>query len=183
MPVLPNFAIQSQGNAGNLCWACVGMGIATFYDTLSGQSPRWEQLCQYVMAVFDAHDGTSPASLLCCDPGRLTQPMCNQPFWLPDALAVTKNQANVVDAPLDFVEVKKQIDLQCPVGIEIETSVGFHVIVISGYDEADGQKVLVADPAPDALGNSLIDYNELLNDYRHAGGQWTQSYLSVPTQP
>jgi papain like cysteine protease AvrRpt2 len=182
MPVLPNLAVPSQGKAGNLCWACVGFGIASYYDRLSNQLPRWSEVCNYVVDVFSAHDGTSPSELRCCEDDRLTGPDCNQPFWLPDALVVTKNQGTFLSRPLDFKEVKAQIDLQRPIGVEVETSVGNHVIVIFGYDDTDGPKVLVADPAPDVAGNALLMYDELMNDYRHSGGRWTQSYLSIPIQ-
>lgn len=182
MPVLPKFAIQSQGKAGNLCWACVGLGIASFYDQLSGQPLRWGELCKYVVAVLSSHYGTSPSELRCCGGDRLTEPGCNRPLWLPDALGVTKNQGDFVDGPLDYNRVKEQIDLSRPIGVAVETSVAIHVLVIFGYDDAAGQKIVVADPAPDAPGNALLMYDELLNNYRHTGGQWKQSYLTVPTQ-
>jgi hypothetical protein len=181
MPVLANFAIQCQGKAGNLCWACVGLGIASFCDQLSNQPLRWGALCDYVMAVLSSHYGTPPSALRCCDDDRLTKSVCNRTFWLPDALALANNQGSVIDGALEFEAVKAQIDLNRPIGVEIATSIGNHVIVIFGYDETDGQRVMVADPAPDAYGSNLLLYDELLHDYRQSGGQWNQSYLTVAT--
>jgi len=102
-------------------------------------------------------------------------------LWLPDALGVTKNQGDFVDGPLKYPRVKEQIDFKRPIGVAVETSVGIHVIVIFGYDDAPGQRIVVADPAPDAPGSAHLTYDELLNDYRH-GGKWKQSYLTVPTK-
>jgi hypothetical protein len=182
VPVLSNFVVPSQKKAGNLCWACVGVGVASFYDQLSNAPPRWTQLCQFVMDVFGEHDGTPPEELRCCQDDRLNGPDCNQPFWLPDALGVAKNQGSFLDRPMDYADVKTQIDLLRPIGVEVETSFGNHVVAIFGYDDSDGQKLVVGDPAPDAPGNALMKYDDLLNDYRHAGGRWIQSYLTVPTR-
>lgn len=133
------------------------------------------------MAVFSSHDGSPPDTLRCCDDRRILGPECNQPFWLPDALGVTGNQGSVIDDHLSYGDVKAQIDLRRPIGVEIQSTVGGHVIVIYGYDEADGQKVVVADPSPDANTSALLLYDELLTDYKHSGGQWSQTYLTVPT--
>ncbi len=184
MPVLQNFSIGTQGKAGNLCWAVVGIGIATYFDTLAGESARWSQLCQFVTDVFSAHDGTSPDDLRCCEGQRILGADCNQTFWLPDALDITKNHGSVTDGSITFDQIKNEINNnRCPVGVEIEFPSGNnHVIAVFGYDETRGQRVVVGDPAPDASTNALVLYDELKNDYRQSGGQWRQTYRTVPTQ-
>jgi hypothetical protein len=169
MPTLENFSIGTQGKAGNLCWAAVGLGIASYYDRLAGSTARWTQLCEFVVAVFSSHDGTSPESLRCCEGQRILGPDCNQPFDIPDALEVTRNRGSVLKNPLKYEQLKAEIDMKRPIGVEIQSDSGNHFIVVFGYDETNGQKVVVGDPAPDAPTSALLLYDELLRDYRHSG--------------
>lgn len=180
MPVLEKFDIMSQGAAGNLCWACVGLGVVSYYDRLAGKTPRWSKLCEYVMVVFDSLFGIPPSSTRCCDDHRLLDPDCNQPRFLPDALGVSKNQGEIRTDPLSYQEIQAEINAKRPVGVEIESSVGSHVVVIYGYDNSDGRKVMVGDPAPDAPSGALVSYDELCVGYRHSDGNWKQSYLTTP---
>jgi hypothetical protein len=182
MPTLENFSIGTQGKAGNLCWAAVGLGIASYYDRLAGSTARWTQLCEFVVAVFSSHDGTSPEDLRCCEGQRILGPDCNQPFDIPDALEVTRNRGSVLKNPLKYEQLKAEIDMKRPIGVEIQSDSGNHFIVVFGYDETNGQKVVVGDPAPDAPTSALLLYDELLRDYRHSGGQWIQTYCTVATQ-
>ncbi len=177
MPVLDNFNLQSQGASGNLCWACVGWSVASYYDRLAGGPLRWSQLCQYVMAVLAA-GGLEPAN--CCGDNRLLDSDCNQPGFVPDALNVSNNRGKMSNDPLSFQEVQTEINGERPVGVDIETLVGSHAVVIYGYDDTDGQRVMVGDPAPDGPIGTLVSYDELCTDYRHAGGTWKQSYLTTP---
>jgi hypothetical protein len=179
MPVLDNFRINTQGDAGNLCWAAVGLGIVSYYDLLAGGSPRWSQLCEFVTDVLSAHDGTSPDDLRCCEGQQILEPDCNQPFWLPDALEVSKNRGKVLNFPLKYDQLKAEIDLKRPIGVEIQSADGNHVIVVFGYDETNGKKVMVGDPAPDAPTSALLLYDELVSDYRHSGGHWLETYFTV----
>jgi Papain-like cysteine protease AvrRpt2 len=179
VPILDNFSIGTQGNSGNLCWAAVGLGIASYYDRLSNSQPRWTTLCDFVNTIFNKHDGTPIEDLRCCEDQRILQSDCNQPFDLPDALDVTGNHGDSPSAPLKFSQIKGQIDLKCPIGVEILTSAGNHFIVLFGYDDTDGQRVMVGDPAPDASLSSFMLYDEVVNNYRQAGGRWTQTYCTV----
>ncbi len=179
MPVLEKFDIMSQGAAGNLCWACVGLSVASYYDRVAGQVPRWSKLCEYVMAVFDSNDKIPPELSRCCDGNRLLDPDCNQPRFLPDALHVSKNKGDIRNKPLSYGEIQAEIDGKRPVGVEIESSVGSHAVVIYGYDNSDGQRVMVGDPAPDAAIGALVSYDELCTSYRHSDGSWKRSYLTV----
>jgi hypothetical protein len=181
MPVLNNFKIVSQGAAGNLCWACVGLGVASYYDQKAGLPPRWSRICEYVMEVFKGNDGIPPESSRCCDGQRLLDPDCNQPRFLPDAFRVSRNRGNTRDGALSFQEIQTEIDAGQPIGVEIVSSAGSHVIAIYGYDNSDGQKVMVGDPAPDGPIGVLVSYDELCTNYRHAGGTWEQSYLTFPS--
>jgi hypothetical protein len=176
MPVLDNFKVQSQGAAGNLCWLCVGLSIASHYDRLAGVSLRWSKLCEYLGAVL-ASSGQGRTD--CCSGQRLLDPDCNQPGFVPDALHVSQNRGEIRSDPLTFKEVQTEINGKRPVGVDIETLVGSHAVVIYGYDLENGQRVMVGDPAPDAPDGLLIPYDELCMDYRHAGGKWKQSYLTV----
>jgi hypothetical protein len=182
MPILENFSVGTQGKAGNLCWAVVGLGVASYYDQLAGSAARWTQLCEFVVAVFSSHDGTSPDDLGCCEGQRVLGPDCNQPFDLPDALEVTKNRGRVLNSPLEYDQLKTEIDMKRPIGIEIQSDSGNHFVVVFGYDETNGQRVAVGDPAPDAPTNALILYDELVKDYRQSGGQWIQTYCTVATR-
>jgi Peptidase_C39 like family len=181
MPVLDKFHMVSQGAAGNLCWACVGWSVATYYDGRAGVSPRWNKLCEYVMKVADTIDETPPESTRCCDGERLLDPDCNQPRFLPDAFRVSKNRGSTHERVLTFQEIKTEIDAGRPIGAEINSSsAGSHVIAIYGYDDSESQKVMVGDPAPDAPDGALVLYDELCSGYRHTDATWNQSYLTVP---
>jgi hypothetical protein len=178
MPVLDNFDMMTQGDAGNLCWAAAGLSIASYFDRLTGIPARWPRLCDYVMAVFNLNDGIPPNSIRCCDGNNLLEPTCNQPRWLPDALAVSKNAGNFVSNSVSYDDIRSEIDARRPIGVDIESSTGSHVIVILGYDDADNQRLMVGDPAPDAPSNALIAYDELCTNYRHLGGIWNQTYFT-----
>lgn len=179
MSVLENFSIGTQGNADNLCWAAVGLGIASYYDRLAGAPARWSQICEFVVAVFSSRDGTPPDELRCCEGQRILGSACNKPVWLPEALDVSENLGNFLESPLKYEQLKAQIDQNHPIGVEIQTDAVNHAIVVFGYDETNGQKVMVGDPAPDAPTSALLLYDELVNDYRHSGGQWLQTYFTV----
>lgn len=182
MPVLDNFSIGTQGNAGNLCWAAVGQGIASYYDQRVGSALRWASLCTFANAVLSQHFGTPPEELNCCENQRILDPDCDEPLDFRDALDVMENRGNSQNLPLSFKQIKGQIDLFCPVGVEIQTPVGNHIIVLFGYDEANGQRVMVGDPAPDASLNTLVLYDELVSNYRQAGGKWIRSCCTVPNR-
>ncbi|HTT32499.1 MAG TPA: papain-like cysteine protease family protein [Methylomirabilota bacterium] len=179
MPVLDNFSIGTQGDAGNLCWAAVGQGIAKYYDQLTGSTVRWGSMCEFVDAVLSQHFGTSPDELQCCEDQRILGPDCNELLDFRDALDVTGNTGTFQNLPLKFDQIKTQIDAKCPIGVEIQTSGNNHIIVLFGYDETNGEKVMVGDPAPDASLSSLVPYDDLVNNYRGAGGKWTQTYCTV----
>lgn len=179
MPVLDNFKVQSQGLAGNLCWICVSLSIASYYDRLAGLPLRWSKICEYLTAVVAA-GGDGPTD--CCAGNRLLDPDCNQPGVVPDALHVSRNRGEIRSNRLTFEEVQVEINGKRPVGVDIETLVGSHAVVIYGYDIENGRRVMVGDPAPDAPDGLLIPYDELCSDYRHAGGRWKQSYLTVATE-
>lgn len=179
MPVLDNFSIDSQGDAGNLCWAAVGHGIATYYDKLTGSAIRWPSICEFVDAVLSQHFRTPPDEFECCEDQRILEPDCDQPLDFRDALDVIGNQGNCQDVPLSFRQVMDQIDAKCPIGVEIQTSAGNHIIVLFGYDGTNGQTVVVGDPAADAPLNAPVPYDELVNNYRKAGGKWIQTYCTA----
>jgi len=177
--VLDNFSIRTQGEAGNLCWAAVGQGIATYFDHQAKSAVRWASLCAFAEAVLGQHFGTPPEELRCCEDQRILDPDCDQLLDFRDALDVMGNRGNALNLPAGFDRVKAEIDLNCPIGVEIQSSAGNHIIALFGYDETNGQRVMVADPAPGAFLNSLVLYEELVNNYRQAGGKWARTYCTV----
>ena len=176
MPVLDNFKLQSQGAAGNLCWLCVGLSVASYYDRLAGAQLRWSKLCDYVVAALAA---TSNSPTDCCSGRRLLDPDCNRPGFVPEAFDVSRNRGEVKRDPLSFAEIQSEINSKRPIGVEIETLIGSHAVIIYGFDDSNGEKVMIGDPAPDAPDGLLISYDELCQNYRQSGGQWKQTYLTV----
>lgn len=178
MPVLTNFRIETQGDAENLCWAAVGQGIAAYYDQLAGAAIRWSSICEFVDEALSQHFGTPPEALNCCEDQRILEPDCDQLLDFRDALKVTGNGEDFVKSPLSFDQIKGQIDLKRPIGAEMQTSAGNHIIVLFGYDETNGQSVVVGDPAIDAPLNAPVPYDELVSNYRKAGGKWIQTHCT-----
>lgn len=155
------FNIQQQ-NGRDWCWAAVSSSISLFYDPGS----KWSQ-CRIAGAVFRTND--------CC-PGGTGSP-CDDVARLDTGLRTTGNLTNMIEAPLNFNAIEREINANRVIGVRIQWRAGGgHFVVIHGYEikEMEQRWLFVADPR---RGNILIKLWDLSNSYDHQGA-WSDSYLT-----
>jgi len=145
------------------CWASVAECIAdAYHDEPAGQ-------CQIASTVLKRQ---------CCSGGIDKE--CN--VQLPLSVALRSNfvryRARLDDkgAPFDFPFVKLHIDGHKPLPAHISYPSGGHYVVITGYrEEPGGRLVFVRDPANADNVLSAVDFKQFLNAYKGAG-KWDGSY-------
>jgi Papain-like cysteine protease AvrRpt2 len=151
------FVVQHQ-NQTNWCWAAVTASIAAYY-----RNQGWPQ-CRVV------NDRLGQA--VCCQDGSST--ICNQPWYLDQALKRVGNLANYVASPLAMSQIRNEVDAGRPIGVRIGwMNGGGHFITVRGY--SDQGLVDVQDPW---FGGSTLDYISFKSRY-HGFGKWTHSYMSA----
>jgi len=176
--------IQAQ-ECTEWCWAAVVSSIASFV----GLSPAPKQ-CEIVdREAFSPHD-PSPG---CCSPANSCKgnpgSACNRNSSVGRALAdygLTETPAGQVPSPSSFASIAQQVDLCCPVVIQLVDSANpaiAHVMVVIGYSGND--TLFVADPADGSSGHTY-SYSELLNPAAGPIGvsAWrlTKLFITVPGQ-
>jgi hypothetical protein len=141
------------------CWAAVSVAIDHYFDPTSGWTQRG--VAREVLGVPN-----------CCGVPEI----CDQAAPLQDALNIVENFQDDFVSPLEFAQIREQIDQGYPVCARIEWVGGSgHFVVISGYREtAHGQFVIVKDPL---YPNSTLRYDSFRFGYRFGSGKWTDSYL------
>jgi hypothetical protein len=150
------------------CWASVAECIAdAYHDGPAGQ-------CQIASAVLS----TPAAPRQCCPEGVNNN--CNVQQLLSSALTVKNNfvsfRADLSGQPFSFPFVKSHIDHQKPLPAHISYPDTGHYVVIIGYREEPGAKlVFVRDPANADHVWSAVDFTQFLNAYKFAG-KWDGSY-------
>jgi Papain-like cysteine protease AvrRpt2 len=148
--------MQSQ-QMSNWCWAAVAASVDAYYDPQSAKSQ-----CTIAAAVI----GTA-----CCPPNG----NCDKTERLDDALRKVPLRFEV-RKPLQFADIKKQIDFGTPVCVRIGWPDGTgHFAAIDGYGQSPDRRyvVHVVDPYyPDGT----WDLDEFTTAYQGAG-QWTATFL------
>jgi hypothetical protein len=101
---------------------------------------------------------------------------CNQDWYLEQGLTCVSHLAGAVTAgPLQYPNIKNEIDNNHPVGVRI----GWygddgHFVCLTGYDDSSGtQFVNVDDPY---YGPSTYEYNAFCTAYQSGSGGWTHTY-------
>jgi len=151
------FDLQQQRQE-QWCWAAVAVSISVHYDGTN--------LSQCELAKTVLNDNT------CCQ----SEPSCNQQAPLSTALQATGNLANGPVAPLDFADVKNEIDQVRLVCCRMEKETG-HFLVLSGYREDLSEEwVDVQDPWGDTFAS--MAYAKFLN--QHERGPCTHAYFTEP---
>lgn len=145
----------------NWCWCAITVGVSSFYDPTFGLSQ-----CQTAARVLSIADA-------CSDPEN---ERVNRMFDLDKSLAVFGRFNQIVNGPLSFSLVMREIDAQRPVGVRIlflDSGKG-HFTVIRGYRREPQQMLLIDDPLYDEF---EITYKNFLTDYQ-GNGRWKQTYLT-----
>jgi hypothetical protein len=153
----------AQQTQTNWCWAAVTAGVASFYAGGTSMDQ-----CAIVNTALNV---PTPG---CCQDGSSST--CNVPFFLEDALQQLDHLAgDPVDGPSTFDQVVAQIDAQQPLCARIDlSSGGGHFVALAGYS-ADGQYVLVLDPASGSA--TWVVIGDLTTKYQ-GSGRWTISYFT-----
>src|SRR5262249_53309893 len=153
------------------CWAAVSASVDRYFSPKS----HWTQ-CQIAKAVAELGKLQDvPPNTNCCADGEA----CNVPASLSDALTVVGRFKAAVPRPLEFDEIKSELDSLGPVGAKVDWAAGgAHFVLIVGYGTAqsDQNVVTIADPW---FGVHTIYYEDFLTAYQfwtEGGGQWTASY-------
>src|SRR6266567_5937703 len=111
------FVVQHQ-NQTNWCWAAVTASIAAYY-----RNQGWSQC-----GVVNDRLG----QVMCCQDG--SSAICNQPWYLDQALSRVGHLANYISAPLSMQQIQSEIDAGRVIGVRIGwMNGGGHFITIRGY--------------------------------------------------
>jgi hypothetical protein len=159
---LEDFEMERQQRS-NWCWAAVSVSIARFFEEDSERKQ-----CGIAGAL---------RGLPCCQ--EFSRP-CNRPDSLRRALVEVGRLDSMLEHPVKFDAIQKQIDEQLPVCVRFEWQGGpfrsfGHFAAIRGYDvSAKGPVVIVDDPF---YGRSRRLYKTILNAYQLSRGKWTHTYL------
>jgi papain like cysteine protease AvrRpt2 len=152
-----SFDLQAQ-RQDQWCWAAVAVSVSIHYDLTTLTQ------CRLASAVLNLPT--------CCQ----DETSCNQQAALSDALRETHNLAEGPIAPLEFGDVRDEIERDRLVCCRIERDGQGHFVVLSGYkqDLAD-EWVDVQDPFGDVT--ATYRYNDFLTRYQTTG-RCTHAYLT-----
>ena len=162
-----DFAMQHQKQT-EWCWAATSVSVSAYYDPRTS----WTQC-----SMANAEKGLTT----CCDDG--SGDACNAPNRLDLPLA----RAGVLDhkqtGPLDYDDVRREIDAGRPLACRIGWSCGGgHFAVIDGYRSSGGEWVSIDDPWYSACD---VEVSTLVEGTYQGRGTWTHTYFtrSRPVRP
>jgi peptidase C39-like protein len=146
------------------CWCAVAVGVDAYYRKAA-------PMAQCRAAGLVLHNANA-----CLE---RESDAVNCMVALDDALSKFGNFAGAA-GPVDFKQVKVEIDAGRPVGVRIEFTdfaVG-HFLVIRGYSEP-GRMLVIDDPyEKDGAGDvQTIPYSTLVSGYK-SGSIWTDTYFT-----
>ena len=158
------FQIEKQ-REDKWCWAAVSVSVDHYFSPGSASSQ-----CRVARDVLGI-------AQCCSNPDD-----CNTPARLQAGLSVVGRLKAILLRPLQFNEIRREIDALRPVCVRIAwNGGGGHFVVISGYrlSASGAQLVEVADPL---FPSSTVLYDVLISAYQNAqeplgGGQWTATFL------
>jgi hypothetical protein len=151
------FIMQRQEQT-QWCWAATSISVSRYFNS----SSRWTQ-CTMVNQSFNMTD--------CCVNG--SSPGCNQPWFLDEALRISRNFHDIEPRRAGLPETTAEIDADRPLCLRIGWNTGGgHFVAIYGYS---GTMINIGDPW---WGNSAIDFNNFPEQYQ-TGGNWTHTYWVV----
>jgi hypothetical protein len=147
------------------CWSAVSVSVDHYFSPES----EWTQ-CKVAKAVQHNSD-------CCSEPND-----CNEGAALSTALHTVKRFKKLQNGPLEFEQIKDEIDGGHPVCCRIAWRAGgAHFVILWGYRELNSgvQQVEVADPF---FADSIVSYDQFVTAYgsidQPGGGEWTHTYLT-----
>lgn len=143
------------------CWCAVTVGVSRFFDSTFALTQ-----CQTAAQVLPIADA-------CIRP---TDADVNRMFDLQLALSTFGHVGRVLDEPLSFEDVEREIQAQRPVGAQIlfQDSGRMHFTIIRGCRKVDGDRILVIDDPQ--FDESESSYERFKNFYK-GDGEWQRSYI------
>jgi hypothetical protein len=145
---------------GNWCWAAVSASVDRYFDPQKAASQ-----CTIACKVLNVKD--------CC----YNKDAHNEGAALDEALNAVNRQREAQSGPIEFQQLKSEIDGEMPVCVRIGwTEGGAHFVTLYGYRIWDtGAKTIeVGDPW---YGSSTQDF-DLFPTYYRGGGKWTDTFLT-----
>lgn len=144
------------------CWCAVTVGVSRFFDSTFALTQ-----CETAAQVLSAPDA-------CLRP---SDDDVNRMFELQKALKVFGRVERVVDAPLSFEEVEREIQAQRPVGAQIlfHDAGRMHFTIIRGCRTVAGERILVVD---DPLFDESESSYERFKTFYRGDGEWQRSYIT-----
>jgi hypothetical protein len=142
------------------CWAATSTSVSHFYSALS----PWTQ-CKVASEAMDDQ---------CCD--SPLPAVCNQPWYLNQALDITDNFVSYQSGTITWNQVKQELEKGLVVGARTGWSGGGgHFMVIYGVSKQLGKEYLhIDDPI---YGKSTLTYNQFATNYQ-GSGTWTHTYFT-----
>lgn len=163
----PGLRFYKEQEADRWCWAATATMIMSFHD-----QPQWLQCIQ----ADDSFPGKSEPRT-CCDDKE--SPLCNRTGW--PHFERYGFVYSVTDAPLEWDQLKEQIDNNLPLAVAVKWFTGGgHMGAVIGYQiHDDGEKyVLVVDP--DGFhGHAILRFGDLFGTA--ADGSYThwRTYYNI----
>lgn len=153
------FQMDSQTEK-HWCWAAVSAAVDRYFDPGSALTQ-----CEIAAEVLDAND-------CCADPK-----VHDKPAQLQDALEILGRLNKTRHGPLEFPDLRSELDAGRPVCARIEWNDGSaHYVVLYGYHviSSGTRTVEVADPW---YPNSTQNF-DFFPAFYHGGGEWTATFLT-----
>jgi len=146
----------------NWCWCAVTVGISRFFDQTFSLS-QCETAAQ-VLPIADA----------CNRPG---DDDVDRMFDLDKALQTFNHFDHVIEQPLAFEDVEREILAQRPVGVQIlfQDSGVMHFTIIRGCRRLEADRLLLIDDPQ--FDESEFAYERFKKSYR-GDGEWIRSYIT-----
>jgi hypothetical protein len=144
------------------CWCAVTVGVSRFFEPTFALSQ-----CETAARVLLVKDACM----------RPTDDDVDRMFDLRLALGTFGRVERVIDEPLSFEDVEREIQALRPVGVQIlfQDSGRMHFTIIRGCRRVAGERILVIDDPQ--FDESESSYERFRSFYR-GDGEWQRSYIT-----
>jgi Papain-like cysteine protease AvrRpt2 len=146
----------------NWCWCAATVGVSQFFEQTFSLSQC--EAAAKVLAVADACDRPSDDDV-------------DRMFELDKSLRTFNHLGQVIQQPLAFEEVEREMRARRPVGVQIlfQDRGVMHITIIRGCRRLQGDLLLLIDDPH--FDESEYSYEQFKSAYR-GDGQWIRSYIT-----
>lgn len=146
----------------NWCWCAVTVGVSRFFDQTFSLSQ-----CETAAKVLQVADACN----------RPDEGDVDRMFDLDKALQTFNRFDHVIEQPLAFEDVEREIRAQRPVGVQIlfQDRGVMHFTIIRGCRRLEGDRLLLIDDPQ--FDESECGYERFTHFYR-GDGEWIRSYIT-----